>query len=89
MSEMTTGAAPARPLVGDLVTALALRDPRLVTAIVRGMRRALLGVSEADTARATISELLRQIERDCHTGAFVRARTTLMRHDALFAAVFQ
>ena len=82
-------AAPPRPLVSDLVTALALRDPRLVTTIVQGMRRTLLSVSETDTARATISELLRQIERDCQTGAFVRARTTLMRYDALLTQAFR
>jgi len=91
MSEMLDDGALAdarpRPLVSDLVTAIALRDPRLVTSIVLSMRRALLD-SDETPARATVSELLRQIERDSHTGAFIRARTSLIRHSALFSGVF-
>lgn len=74
------------PQLSDLVTAIALRDPRLITSIVQGMRRALLARSEAEGPRATMSTLLRQIERDCEAGAFQRARTALMRHAALFAS---
>lgn len=78
-----------RPALSDLVTALALRDPRLVASIVQSMRRALVAKSEAEGPRAAMSTLLRQIERDCEAGAFQRARTALMRHAALFGGAFQ
>lgn len=80
---------PSRPVLSDLITALALRDHRLVTSIVRNMRSALVVKGETGAPRETISTLLRQIERDCEAGAFQRARTALMRHATLFGGAFQ